>query len=148
MDKQKIKAKLNGVPETMLISIRARYLETKKENGIIHDPKTIEILDQIEYDFSGKKEVSVGATLGTSIRTEIIDEQTNTFLSKNKDSVVVNLGCGLDTRFYRLDNDFVTWFDLDVPESINLRKNFFEENDRYKFISESIFDSTFRMNVR
>ena len=136
----KIKSKLQGVPETMLLSIRARYLETKKTHGIINDPKTVEILDQIEYDLSGKREVSIGTQIGTSIRTEIIDEQTNAFLSKNPGAVMVNLGCGLDTRFHRLDNDSIVWFDLDVSETIELRKHFFIETDRYKFIPKSILD--------
>ena len=143
----KIESKLTNVPETMLISIRARYLETKKTNGIINDPKTVEILDRIEHDLSGKKEVSVGSQIGTAIRTEIIDEQTNIFLSKNPDAVVVNLGCGLDTRFHRLDNDSVVWFDLDVPEAIELRKHFFAETDRYKFIAKSVLDFSWIQQV-
>ncbi len=100
----KIQSKLTDVPETMLISLRARYLETKEENGIINDPKSVEILDQIECDFSGDKEVSKGSQIGTAIRTEILDELTVAFLEQNPESVVVNLGCGLDTRYYRLIN--------------------------------------------
>ena len=145
--RQKIKAKLKNVPETMLISIRARYLETKKVNGIINDPKSVEILDLIERDLTGKREVSVGSQIGTAIRTEIIDEQTIIFLSQNPDAVVVNLGCGLDTRFHRLDNSAVVWFDLDVPEAIELRKNFFKETDRYKFIATSVLDFSWTEQV-
>ena len=137
---KKIIPKLNNVPETMLIPLRARYLESKRPDGIIKDPKSIEILDKINYDFSGKNEVSKGSQMGVAIRTEILDEQTNIFLSKNKNALVVNLGCGLDTRFHRLDNGSVIWFDLDTPEAIELRKNFFKETDRFKFISKSVLD--------
>jgi len=137
---RKEEAKLTGVPETMLIPLRARYLESKKENGILSDPQTIEILDRIECDFSGKKEVSIGSQVGVSIRTEILDEQVNRFLARNPNSVVVNLGCGLDTRFHRLDNGSVQWFDLDVPEAIELRKKFFNETEQFKFISKSVTD--------
>lgn len=136
----KEKVKLTGVPETMLIPLRARYLESKKENGIISDPKSIEILDRIDCDFSGKKEVSKGSQIGVAVRTEILDEQTNRFLEKHPDAVVVNLGCGLDTRFHRLDNGSVTWFDLDVPEAIELRKKFFDETDRFKLVPKSVTD--------
>jgi O-methyltransferase involved in polyketide biosynthesis len=97
-------------------------------------------LDRIDYDFSGDKEVSAGSQIGTSIRTEILDEQTSLFLVKHPDAVVINLGCGLDTRFHRLDNGTVTWFDLDVPDSIRLRKHFFVENERFRFISKSVLD--------
>lgn len=138
--KQKIKIKLDGVPETLMISARARYLESKRANGIIHDPLTINMLDCIDYSFEGKKEVSIGSQVGTSIRTEIIDEQTIEFLKSYPDSVVVNLGCGLDTRYQRLDNGKVQWFDLDMPETIALRRNFFAESDKFKFIAKSILD--------
>ena len=137
---KKEEVKLAGVPETMLIPIRARYLESKRENGIVSDPKSVEILDRIECDFSGKSEVSIGSQLGIFVRTEILDEHTNRFLATNPDAAVVNLGCGLDTRFHRLDNGSVLWFDLDVPEAIELRKKFFDETNRFKFVPKSVTD--------
>ncbi len=137
----KEKIKLTGIPKTLLIPLRARYLETKKKNGIIHDPKTVEIWDRIEYDFTEKEnDVSVGSQIGVSIRTEILDEAVQEFLKKEPHGVVVNLGCGLDTRFYRIDNGSVSWYDLDVPEAIDLRRKFFDETDRFRFISKSVTD--------
>lgn len=138
--KDKITPALNGIPETLLISARARYLETKQPGGIIHDPRIVEILDSIDYDFSGKKEVSKGSQVGTAVRTEIIDEQTLIFINKNPDGIIVNLGCGLDTRSARLDNGRLTWYDLDVPETIEIRKNFFKETERCHFIARSVLD--------
>jgi O-methyltransferase involved in polyketide biosynthesis len=143
----KIQIKLTGVPETLLISTRARYLESKRTNGIIHDPKTVEIMDAIEYDFSGDREVSKGSQVGTAIRTEILDEQTLVFLKKYPECVVVNLGCGLDTRFYRLDNGLIHWYDLDVPETINVRRSFFRESDRYHLISKSVLDFSWLKDI-
>lgn len=134
------KAILTGVPETLLIPLRARYLHTKKPNGLLSDPKSVEIFEQLQSNFSGKKEVSVGSQLGIAIRTNILDEQVTQFLQRKPNSVVVNLGCGLDTRFSRIDNQKVLWYDLDVPESIELREHFFTETDRFKFIAKSVMD--------
>jgi O-methyltransferase involved in polyketide biosynthesis len=145
--KQKIKINLTGIPETLLISTRARYLETKQSHGIIHDPKTVEIINAIDYDFSGDKEVSKGSQIGTAIRTEIIDEQTQVFLEKHPRGIVVNLGCGLDTRFYRLDNGQIHWYDLDVPETIQVRKNFFQETSRYHLIAKSVLDFSWLKDI-
>lgn len=145
--KQKIASKLKDVSKTLLVPLRARYLETKKTNGIINDPKTVEILDQIEYDFSGKNEISLVSRLGVAIRTEILDQQVKRFLSKNSDAVIVNLGCGLDTRFYRLNNHLVSWYDLDMPEVITLRKNFFDEMANYQFIAKSVLDFSWIENI-
>lgn len=76
------------------------------------------------------------------MRTLIFDEQVSKFLQANPDSVVVNIGCGLDTRFSRIDNGRVLWFDLDLPEAINVRRNFFQETDRHRFIAKSALDAS------
>ncbi|PID63318.1 MAG: hypothetical protein CR986_00010 [Ignavibacteriae bacterium] len=135
-----IKSNLSNVPETLLIPLRARSNETKLQNGIISDPKSTEIIDKIESNVSEKGEVSIWSQKGVAVRTEILDELTNSFLQKHFDCVVVNLGCGLDTRYYRLNNNKVQWYDLDVPEAIELRKNFFQETEKFHFISKSVLD--------
>jgi len=131
--------KLKGVPRTLLIPLRGRYLETKRDNGIINDPKSVEIIDSLDHDF-GESELPWGGQLLISVRTEILDEAILSFLDENPDSVVVSLGCGLDTRVHRVDNGTVRWYDLDLPDTIEIRKKFFEENGRYKFIAKSVHD--------
>jgi O-methyltransferase involved in polyketide biosynthesis len=48
----------------------------------------------------------------------------------------------LDGRFWRLDNGQVTWLDLDLPEVVQLRRKFYAESDRNRFIARSILDFT------
>lgn len=93
------------------------------------------MMGNIEYDFSkfdGRKMPQVSI----AIRTELLDKSTKTFMDRHPDANVINLGCGLDTRFSRLDNSKTHWYDLDLPESIHLRRQFFNETDRYKMIAE------------
>ena len=134
------KPQLKDVSETLLIPLRARYLETQRADGIIHDPISCDILQQLEPGLSGIKEVSGMSQTGVAIRTEILDEQTRRFLEANPAAVVVNLGCGLDTRFLRLDNGRLTWFDLDMKDVIDIRRAFFQETDRFTFIAKSVLD--------
>ena len=61
-------------------------------------------------------------------------------MNKFPDAVIINLGCGLDTRFSRIDNGKVCWYDLDLPESIKLWRQFFKETDHYHMITKSVFD--------
>ena len=131
--------KLKGVPHTLLIPLRGRYLETKRKDGIINDPKSVEIINSIEHDFSEHELPWVGQMMVT-VRTEILDEAIKEFLELNPDCVIVNLGCGLDTRSHRVDNGRMLWYDLDLSECIELRERFFEETDRFKFIAKSVFD--------
>jgi len=131
--------KLKNIPETLLFPLKARYLETKKKGGIINDPKSVEILDALDYDAYKTKQINI-SHIGACLRTIILDEQVKNFLRDHPDGVVVNIGCGLDTRFPRVDNGRMLWFDLDLPEVIDLRKYFFNETNRYRFIATSVLD--------
>jgi len=42
----------------------------------------------------------------------------------------VNIGCGFDTTFERIDNGKITFYDLDLPDVINLRKQFISNCSR------------------
>ncbi|MHA2402775.1 MAG: class I SAM-dependent methyltransferase [Candidatus Kariarchaeaceae archaeon] len=131
--------RLKDVSETLLIPLRARYLETISDNGIINDPKSVEIINNIDHDFL-ENELPWDCQIMISTRTFILDEATKDFLQRNPDGVVVNLGCGLDDRASRVDNSRMLWYDLDLPECIELRKEFFEQTNRFKFISKSVLD--------
>ena len=132
---------LKDVAETLLYPLISRYVETQKDNGIIKDPKSVEIIDALDYDVENTKLYPI-SQLGACLRTIIFDEAVFNFLKHSPDGVILNLGCGLDTRFPRVDNGKITWFDLDLPETIEIRKNFFSENTRHRFIAKSALDPT------
>src|SRR6056297_225912 len=130
---------LGDVEETLLIPLYMRALETARPDSIIHDPKSVEIVGQLDYDF----EKFAGAwmqQIEVAVRTEIIDEQVGKFLRAQPDATVVNLGAGLDSRYLRLDNRQVRWYELDTPPVIDLRRRFYQETDRNRFIGKSMFD--------
>lgn len=134
-------SKLTGVPVTLLIPLRGRYLETKRRQGIISDPKSLEIVDAIEHDFA-ERELPWDGQMTMAVRTEILDEAVCKFLEINPDGIIVNLGSGLDTRVHRMDNGRMQWYDLDLAECIEIREKFFEQTERFKFIAKSVLDFT------
>lgn len=149
MTEEKIKVStedLKNIAETLLYPLISRYVETKKENGVIKDPKSVEIIEALDYDVKNTKLFPI-SQLGTCLRTIIFDEAVFDFIRENPDGVIVNLGCGLDTRFPRVDNDQITWFDLDLPETIEIRKKFFAETSRHKFIAKSVLDPSWAEEV-
>ena len=141
-----MKSKLSGIPETMLIPLWAKACETERNQPIIKDPKALQIISQIDYDFSVFKGTWLSQT-GVSIRTMLLDNAAKSFFDKNEKCVVINLGAGLDTRFDRLGNKNIRWYDIDVEEGISIRKNFFTEQENLKFIPKSIFDLTWADEV-
>jgi len=140
---------LQGIPATMLIPLWARAVETMRPRPIIEDPKARQIISILDFDFS-MFEGSWLSQLGVSIRSMLLDRAALAFMLDNPDAVVVNLGAGLDTRYERLQaHDGVhLWYDVDLPESLRMRRRFFKEDDHNRFIARSIFDYAWMDEVR
>lgn len=137
---EKIENKLKNVPETMLITLWAKATENKRKDALLHDEKAVEILERIDYDFSKFKRAKFSQA-GCCIRASLIDKEIKKFLDRYPDAVVVQLGAGIDARYERLGAPEVThWYDLDLPEAIDLRKKFIQETERNSFIASSLFD--------
>jgi methyltransferase (TIGR00027 family) len=119
----KIKPQIkDGVADTLFIPLLMRSMETQHPKAIIHDEKAVELANRIDYDFSKYAKASFSA-IGTAIRVRHFDQKVATFINKNQKAVVVNVGCGLDTRFYRVaDGSGAVFYELDLPEVINLRE--------------------------
>ena len=130
---------LTGVAETLMITLYARYIETQRTDSLFQDPKAIEIVKNTDYHFE-KFSRGWASQLGVVIRIQAYDRIVKNFLAAHSNAVVVNLGCGLCTRFMWTDNGRVRWYEIDFPEVIEFRRKFFEENDRYRFIAISITD--------
>ncbi len=134
-----LEQKLDGVPETLLIPLWARATETRRSEPIIRDEQAVIMMEKIKYDFAKFKKAWLSQA-GVAIRTELLDKAAASFIGRHPDAAVINLGCGLDTRFFRIDNGRIRWYELDLPEPIRIRRHFFQETDRYRMIDQSVFD--------
>lgn len=137
---------ITGVPETMIQTLYARAKESRKPNPLIYDKKSIELVERIDYDFSAAdKDTMMSA--GVIARTILLDNMLKDYIHSNPDATIINLACGLDTRFYRVDNGKIKWYNLDLPEVIQFRKRFFTENNRVSMISSSAMEENWVNNV-
>lgn len=134
-----MKSQLTGVKETLLLPLWARARETQRHDPIVEDPKAVELLRRIDYDFE-RFDHDWKSQVAVAVRTRILDDAVTHFLGKHRDAVVVNLGAGFDSRFLRVDNGTVRWYELDLPEVIACRREHFEETERYRFIDSSVLD--------
>jgi len=133
--------KLVGVPETLMITLYGRYVEQEFSDCILEDKKAVEIVGKVDYDFS-KYSSSWSSQLGVVIRAKNIDEILRQFLITHPQATVINLGGGLCTRFFRVDNGEMNWYEIDFPEVIDLKRKLISESDRYHLIGSSILESS------
>ena len=137
---EKTLVNLDGVSETLLIPLYVRALETQRPDAMLKDEKAVAMVRQINYDFSRIK-MQGHDNLGVILRLREFDRFARDFLAGHPESAVVHIGCGLDSRFERVDNGCVEWYDLDLPDVIDLRRKFIrEESGRYHLLSCSAFD--------
>ena len=85
---------------------------------------------------------------GIVARSVVFDELISDFIRKNPDCTVVNIACGLDTRFYRMDNGKITWYNLDLPETIEVRDSIYQESGRVSTIACSVLDPAWADQVK
>jgi O-methyltransferase involved in polyketide biosynthesis len=95
------KIRLTPEQETLLITFYSKALGCP--DSLFADEKSREILEQIDYDFSQLK-VPVGTRLTVCIRAKKIDDYVRGFLADHPKGFVLHLGCGLDSRYTRVDN--------------------------------------------
>lgn len=140
---------LSGVSETLLIPLMGRALETKRRDGILKDLKSLEIYESLDYDFDKFDEIhSRRSMVRTTIRTAIIDRIVQSHLQDHPDGTVVEVGCGLNSRFERLNPANIQWFDLDVPQVYDVWQKHFSETDRRGFLPYSAFDEEWIAKVK
>ena len=80
-------------------------------------------------------------------RTILLDQMVGAFLEEHPDATVVNIACGLDTRVYRLDNGQVRWYNLDLPEVIDIRRRFLNEHGRISMIAKSAMNESWAEEI-
>lgn len=140
------KVNIQGVPETMLQTLYARAAHSQTKNPRFYDAKAIEIVKQLDYDFS-RAERDAAMSSGVIARTILLDRMVGDFLAAYPNATVVNIACGLDTRIYRLDNEQVRWYNLDLPEVIAIRRRFLDEQGRISTIAGSAMDENWAAEI-
>jgi len=135
---------LSDVAETLLIPLYIRAIESQRPDALIKDKKAVALVRRMEYDFSRIKQDRIAEETRVAIvlRNRAFDRHAQDFLRRNPEAVVLHIGCGLDSRFERVDNGEVEWYDLDLPEVIALhRKLIGGEGERYHLLAGSVLNS-------
>jgi O-methyltransferase involved in polyketide biosynthesis len=138
------KSQLSGVKETLLYTLYYRALDQRSKAPIVGDTWAADVLDRITAD---NRKGLLTAKLGASgrfpplLRARRLDDWTREFLARHADASVLHLGCGLDSRAFRLDvPERVRWYDLDFPDVIELRRRLYPKHAGYRLLASSATD--------
>ena len=139
----KVVVDLGNVQKTLFLPLWGRAHETTKTNPLLVDKTALEIIEKVDFDFSTiTRNISELSQIAWIMRSLCVDRVIAGILDQHPKATIVNIGCGLDTTFDRVDNGHLFWYELDLPDVIELRRRFIEENDRRKTISTSFLEES------
>ncbi len=81
------------------------------------------------------------------MRSAVIDSWVFEKLSEKPESLVLHIGCGLDSRIERVKAPFEKWFDVDFPEVMEVRREYFSETEKYKMLGASASETEWIQNL-
>ena len=130
--------KLGDVQTTALIPVAIKASESLRPNARVRDDVAVQMIETLGIDPAPYDKFL--SHEGVIARTVMLDRMVKYFVAQNPEAVIVNMGAGFDNRFSRVDNGKIFWFDLDLPDSIAVRKKVFKERERVQMIEGSVLE--------
>ncbi len=133
---------LGGVARTLLVPLACRALESIRPDAILQDPEAVRVYEALGAHPSFLMGMGKADQFMTAMRARQFDRTAREFVRRNPGSTVVDLGCGLDTRFQRLNDGSVSWLGVDLPEVIELRRKYLADGSRCHTVGQSMLDTS------
>ncbi|WP_237572007.1 class I SAM-dependent methyltransferase [Mycolicibacterium lacusdiani] len=144
---EKVRVDLSGAPQTMLATLYAKALDADLPNSVLHDTWARDVVARIDYDWS-QTSMTPRNSPSVSLRSAHFDSWTRQFLAVHPRATVLHLGCGLDSRCYRIDpGPDVEWFDVDYPDVAALRGKLYPERAHHHVVATSVTDPGYLADV-
>ena len=135
------------VSETALITLKARVVESRKKDPVIEDPVALECFLRLQAFLPIEirkrildRELPLTLTRYITLRARKYDRYTKQFLSKFNDGLVVSLGCGFDTRYWRISKKPWKYIEVDLPNVIEFKNKVLGDNATYPMIGSSVLE--------
>jgi len=132
---------LEGVPETALWTLHLRATEARRRDAVLHDPWAVELVERIDHPFAQRFGTELGlAAQWQALRSRTFDDAVRRFQADCPGGLVVALGEGLETGFWRTDDGRVRWLSVDLPATAELRRALLPDEERRRTIAASVLD--------
>jgi O-methyltransferase involved in polyketide biosynthesis len=145
---------LSQVSRTAILLLICRAVQAERNKFAFNDPMAVLCLERLmsmasEEDkrwFIRKKRMYEGIhrrdAIAGVLRGKAFDNAVNRFIAANPKCTVINLACGFDTRFWRIENEKCTYIEIDLPGVIKLKKEILKDHLGYEVIESSVLDTS------
>jgi O-methyltransferase involved in polyketide biosynthesis len=134
------KVTLTGTQQTALVTLYGKALDSRRADSILDDRLADEAVQHIDFDFTTLR-IRRRDQKSSAVRSKAYDRLVTRFLDGHPACVVLHLGCGLDSRAYRVQPPpTVDWYDIDLPDVIALRRRLFPQRAGLHTLGASVTD--------
>lgn len=137
-----IHANLEGVARTLFLTLRARADEQDHAHKLLDDPWSKDWYQHAPDYADYNSWYNPPFQLATVIRSRLIDEMLAGCAAYQEDSMVIELGSGLSTRYYRLTRPpGMRWVEQDLSSAITVRRKLDVETEQHWFVGARLPDA-------
>ena len=136
---------MNNVNKTLYIPLYGKAYVSKK-GIILSDKKAEQIWEEEGFPLKGKSK-SKWLAYYMGMRSTVFDEWLKEKIENFQDSVVLHLGCGMDSRVERVNASNREWYDVDFPEVIKERKRYYQETENYHMLQSDVRDMKWLQSI-
>ncbi len=128
----------DGVPDTLYIPLAARIYSTERFPDYFRDDAALKLKNRIPEGVArGSSEYTFLASAARYYNTDAMERD---FVRRNGRSAIVHLGAGLETAYLRLSDLDAHFYDTDLSEVIELRRELLPPSERETLIAGDLFD--------
>jgi methyltransferase (TIGR00027 family) len=113
---------ITHVSDTALMVAACRALESESDDGFVNDPFAARLAGDRGFAILSAQPHPEMMRFGVGIRSRFLDELLLDALASNPIATVLNVGCGLDTRPWRLElPPDLRWIEADFPDMLDYK---------------------------
>jgi len=139
---------LGVVEDTLYVPMLGRIYASEHCRNILFDEKALELKGRLPAGVVESSTQTQYTYLASASRSANMDRYVADFLKREPDGVVVQLGVGLETTFYRDDNGHTQWYGVDLPHVIDYRRALLPDQERETCIAGDAFEPSWIERVR
>lgn len=139
-------SKFGIIEDTLFIPLLGRIYASERYPHILYDKSVLNL--KLQLPLTEQPHQSQYALLASACRAANMDRFVRNFLTRKPDGAIVQLGCGLETAYFRCDNGRTLWYALDLPHVIDFRKELLGEPEREHLIAGDAFSETWIHRIR
>lgn len=141
-------SKLGVVEDTLFIPMAGRIYASEYCSQILYDQKALALKKRLPSGLLKSDGQSQYTLLASAVRSANMDRFIRAFLERRPDGVIVQLGCGLETTYYRCDNGRSRWYAVDLPHVVEYRRELLPEQERETYLAGDAFAEDWIRQIR